>query len=183
LQQCRAAWKEQGHDYDYAELVRIATDAPALTSFIDAGDARFLPQGDHPSLIQDYCRTTRQPVPSSHGAIVRCVLESFALKYRQALETLCDLTNRSLSSVQIVGGGSQNVLLNQLTADATGKHITAGPVEATVLGNALVQLIALGEIKDIREGRQAVASMAEMKQYEPHQTNEWAQAYERYRSL
>lgn len=183
LQQCRATWKGQGHDYSYAALVELASEAPALASFIDTDDPRFLPQGDHPALIQGFCRETGQPVPSTHGAIARCVLESLALKYQRVLETLGSLTGRQTSIINIVGGGSQNRLLNQLTADATGLPVTAGPVEATVLGNALVQLIALGEFKDIAEGRSAVARLGELEHYEPRGGPRWAEAYERYRGL
>ncbi len=184
LQQCRATWKEQGHDYPYGALVELASDAPTLASFIDVSDLRFLPQGNHPSLVQDYCQETGQPIPSTHGAVVRCVLESLALKYRRVLGILHRLTGRDLATVQIVGGGSQNELLNQLTANATAMRVTAGPVEATVVGNALVQLITLGEIKDIQEGRQIVGGMGEMRHYEPHDEAQWAEAYEqRYQKL
>ena len=183
LQQCRAVWKEHGLDYSYAELVELARKVSPQSSLIDTNDPCFLPSGDHPALIQAYCRETGQQVPATHGEIVRCVVESLALKYRQVLDTLRDLTGKDLTSVNIVGGGSQNALLNQLTADATGLPVTAGPVEATVLGNALVQFVALGEFRDISEARAAVRNLGEVQHYEPHTTAAWAEAYERYQQL
>jgi sugar (pentulose or hexulose) kinase len=180
LQQCRAAWRDQGRNYSYGALVELAKQAPALRSLVDVGDPRFMPPGDYPALIQGYCRETGQPIPETHEAVARCVLESLALKYRQALDTLSGLTCRKTEAINVVGGGSQNELLNQLAADANGIPVTAGPVEATVLGNALVQLIALGEFKDLDEGRDVVARTGEIRHYEPRSGSEWAEAYERY---
>ncbi len=130
-------------------------------------DARLLPAGDHPAIIQTLCRESGQPVPESKGEIVRCVLESLAVKYGEVLSQLLELSGRKADVIHIMGGGSQNDLLNQLTADATGIPVKAGPVEATVLGNSLVQFIALGEIKDLDEGRKLVADSFPAKYYQP----------------
>ncbi|MEZ4636441.1 MAG: rhamnulokinase [Caldilineaceae bacterium] len=182
VQQCRAAWQAQGHTYSYPELVAMAEAAPHLRSFIDPDDGRFLAPGDHPTRVQDYCRETGQPVPSTHGEIVRCVFESLALRYREVLSSLLALSGKTAEAIHIVGGGSQNDLLNQMTADAAGIPVLAGPVEATVIGNALVQLIALGEINNIAQGRELVAGMTSLRRYAPRPDQGWNDAYARYLS-
>ncbi len=183
LQQCRATWAAQGHPYSYAELVAMATAAPPLRAFIQPDDTRFLPPGDHPSLIREFCRESGQSLPQSHGEIVRCVLESLALRYRHVLEDLLTISGKHAEVIHIVGGGSQNELLSQMTADATGLPVQTGPVEATVIGNALVQLIALGEVANLSEGRQIVASMGGTRHYGPDRIQNWDEAYQRYRNL
>lgn len=183
VQQCRAAWDAQGQTYTYADLVRLALAAPPLQSFIDPNDARFLPPGDHPHLIQTMCAERGQPVPQTPGEIVRCVLQSLALAYRDVLDTLRSLTHQPVDVIHIIGGGVQNTLLCQMTANATGLPVVAGPVEATVLGNALVQLIALHELSNIAEARALVASMGDLQRYEPQDTAHWESAYERYRQV
>jgi rhamnulokinase len=180
LQQCRSTWQAQGHTYSYPELVAMAESAPPLRSLVDPDDSRFLAPGDHPSRVQQFCHETGQPVPESHAEIARCVFESLALRYRQVLERLLALSDKRADVIHIVGGGSQNELLNQMTADATGLPVLAGPVEATVIGNALVQLIALGEVADIHQGRQLVAQMSNLKRYEPAPRTDWQEAYARF---
>jgi rhamnulokinase len=183
LQQCRATWAEQGEDYDYGALTEMAESAPALVSLIDPDNPIFLPPGDHPKYIQELCNRTGQPVPETKGAIVRCVLESLAIKYRYVLDKLIRLTGKSVDVIHIIGGGSQNQLLCQMTANATGRPVLAGPVEATALGNALVQFITLGEIRDIAEGRQIVAASSQLARYEPQQHGLWNEAYEGFVSV
>lgn len=180
VQQCRATWQAQGHDYSYPELVAMAQSAPPLRSFIAPDDHRFLAPGDHPSRVQQFCRETGQPIPQSHAEIIRCVFESLALRYRQVLESLLALSGKRADVIHIVGGGSQNDLLSQMTADAAGIPVLTGPVEATVIGNALVQLIALGEIADLNQGRRLVATMSALKQYDPQPDDTWNKAYVRY---
>lgn len=177
VQQCRATWQQQGNEYSYGELVALAREAPALRSIIPVDDERFLPPGDHPAHVRTLCAERDVPVPETTGAIVRCVLESLALAYRNVLETLTDLTGTSIEVIHIVGGGTQNELLCQMTADATGIPVVAGPVEATVIGNALVQLITLDELTDIDEARQLVAGMKTLTRYEPQATEMWDEAY------
>jgi rhamnulokinase len=180
VQQCRATWASEGHSYSYAELVELAHAAPALQTFFDLNDPRFLPAGDHPALIAAWCAEHGLPAPESHAAIIRCVLESLALAYRRVLRTLDALAGRVSDTVHVVGGGARNALLCQMTADATGVPVLAGPVEATVIGNALVQLIALGELKDIREARALVARMDDLRRYEPRDTAAWEAADARF---
>lgn len=186
LQQCRATWAASGEAYTYAELVDMAANAEPLSALFNPNDATFLSPGDHPQRIRDWCHQTNQPVPETPGAIVRSVLESLALAYREVLELVTAVADRQVSVLHIVGGGTKNKLLNQMTANATSLPVITGPIEATVIGNALVQLITLGEIADLSQARQIVASMAGMTRYEPEdnmhsQTLVWEDAYERYK--
>ena len=171
LQQCRATWQKAGRAYSYAELVVLAESAKALQSIVDPNDDRFLPPGDHPAHIRDFCQQSGQPLPQTDAAIARCVFESLALAYRDVLLDLQALTGRTIEVIHVVGGGARNRLLNQLTADATGIPVLAGPTEATVIGNALVQLISLGELTHLKEGRQLVANSYRLERFEPQ--GEW----------
>jgi rhamnulokinase len=180
IQQSRATWKAQGESLGYDELTEMARAAEPFRSLIDPDDPAFLAPGNHIERIYIWCQTHGQPVPETKGAIVRAVLESLALKYRQVFDALTALSGQKLETIHIMGGGSQNNLLNQFTANATGHIVLAGPVEATVLGNALVQLITLGEIRDLAEGRQIVARAGAMKRYEPRDRQAWNEAYERF---
>ena len=124
----------------------MAAEAPAFGPIVLPGDARFLPPGDVPGRIQAFCRETGQNVPETVGEIVRCALESLALEYRWVAECLDDLVGRPLRTVHIIGGGSKNWLLDQFTADATGRSVVGGPVEATAIGNVLVQALELSPV-------------------------------------
>jgi rhamnulokinase len=183
LQQCRATWSAAGQPLSYGELVALAREADPLVSIFNPNDPAFLPPGDHPQRIADLCVRLDQPIPATVGAITRSVLESLALAYRSTLEQLMVVSGRSVAVLHIVGGGGQNELLNQMTADATGLPVVAGPTEATVIGNALVQLISLGEIADLRQGRAIIAKMNELRRYEPRDTSIWDEAYGRYRAM
>lgn len=180
LQQCRTTWAEAGQTFSYAALVQLAAAAEPFTAVFNPNDPLFLPPGDHPERIRAYCRQSGQPEPETPGAVVRCVLESLALAYREVLSLVTAVAQQQPVVIHIVGGGTQNDLLNQMTANATGLPVITGPVEATVIGNALVQLINLGEIGDWQQGRQIVANMAELKRYEPQETAVWDEAYGRY---
>ena len=183
VQQCRAAWAAGGEEHSYGELMAMATHAEPFTAVFNPNHGAFLAPGNHPQHIQDYCRRTGQPKLDSAGAVVRTVLESLALVYREVLEQITTVANRQVSVIHIVGGGSQNELLNQMTANATGLPVVTGPVEATVLGNALVQLITQGEMSDLAQARQIVAGMDELKRYEPEETSVWNEAYSRYQEI
>lgn len=180
LQQCRAAWAAAGQSYSYDEIAALAAAAPPLRALIDINDPRLLPPGDHPAIIARLCAEAGRPAPEGHGAMARCVLESLALAYRGVLGQLAHLTGRQIRAIHVVGGGAQNALLCQMTADACGVPVVAGPVEATVLGNALVQLIALGEIADLAQARALVAGMGGVARYEPQNTAAWEEAYGRW---
>jgi rhamnulokinase len=183
LQQCRETWSRQGTQLSYRELVSEAGQAASCGSFIEPNDPLFLSPGDHPQRIQEACRQSGQRVPDTRGQMVRLVLESLALKYRQVLESLQQLTGQPVEVIHIVGGGSRNELLCQMTADAAGVPVVAGPVEATVIGNALVQLIATGELAGLSEARRLVRQMSDMKRFDPQQGEWWQLAYQRISGL
>lgn len=183
LQQCRATWEKEGTSLSYDALVEMALTAKPLTAFVNPDDSAFLLPGDHPRLIREMCQKSGQPIPETRGAVVRVVLESLALAYRQVIEQLTAVSGQEVKVIHIVGGGSQNSLLNQMTADATGIPVIAGPSEATVIGNAVVQLITLGELGNIQEARQMAKTAGSMSQYEPEATDQWDDAYWRYEEL
>jgi len=180
VQECRRTWASQGEALSYAELMHLAQQAEPFQAVIDPDYGAFFKPGDMPARIQAYCQQTAQTVPESQGAIVRCVLESLALKYRWAMERLEEVVGGQLDPLHIVGGGTQNTLLNQLTADATGHLVVAGPIEATALGNILMQMLALGEIASLQEGRDLLRRSFPLEEYAPRmdRQEEWDRAYE-----
>ena len=183
LQDCQRSWASEGSVLDDAEVVAQAADAPALRSFIEPNDPTFLAPGDMPGRIRAFCERSGQPVPEGSPAVARCVLESLALKYRQTLDLIAGATGTPPSEVHIVGGGSRNQLLCQWTADATGLPVLAGPEEATVVGNLLAQALALGEIGSLEQAREVVRASFEPTVYEPSGTPEWAEAYDRFKTI
>jgi rhamnulokinase len=183
VQQCRRAFEERGGTADYAELVRLAEAAPAFRSLVDPDDPRFLSPADMPAAFADACRETGQPVPESEGQFVRCALESLALKYAKVLGWLEELSGRRVEVIHVVGGGGRNALLNQFTANATGRTVLTGPVEATVIGNLLVQARAAGEIGSLEEIRRISGASAEMQEFRPVQLAAWQRAAERFARL
>ncbi|MEK5001688.1 MULTISPECIES: rhamnulokinase [unclassified Paenibacillus] len=187
FQECKRKWEQgSGDSFTFAELVRLAEEAKPLRSLIDPDDLRFMNPADMPEEIRGYCRETGQPEPDSVGGTVRCILESLALRYRQVLEQAEALTGSRFAGLHMVGGGVQNELLCGFTADAIGRPVWAGPVEASAIGNLLVQFRAAGRIKDMREGRELVKSSFPLRAFEPgspERRAEWARAYERYLRL
>lgn len=179
VQESLRTWANEGHQYSYGDLAQLATQAAPLTAIIDPDAVDFLKPGDMPTRIREFCRRTGQPVPESHGAVVRCALESLALKYRLVLESLESMTGQRLDPIHIVGGGTQNSLLNQFTADATGRAVITGPVEATAIGNILMQAVATGHLTSIQEGRTLVRNSFETVTYEPssRRGDAWDEAY------
>jgi rhamnulokinase len=183
VQQCRATWKKAGRDYSYGDLVRLAEAAPVLTSFINPNEPQFLVPGDYPALVRDYCVASGQPAPEDDGAVMRVILESLAMEYRLVFERLARLTGNKIETIHIFGGGSQNQLLDQMTANATGRPVVAGPVEATVMGNALVQLISLGVLSTLQEARRIVAQSGRLAHFEPRDVAIWEDAFEHYQQI
>ncbi len=173
VQQCRRAFTRE---YDYAELVRLAAEAPALRSLVDPDDARFLNPPSMPEAIRDFCRETNQPVPDTDAAVIRCALESLALKYAQVLDSIDTITGTRAEAIHIVGGGSRNDLLNQFTADACARPVIAGPVEATVLGNLLMQLRARGEIATLADAREVIRASETLREFTPTASTAWSEA-------
>lgn len=183
VQECRRAWRRDGLDLEYDELLRQAEAAPAFVSLVDPDDATFMLPASMPGAIAAFCERTRQPVPSGPGAFIRCCLESLALKYRFVLERLRSLAGRAVRTLHIVGGGSQNRLLNQWTANATGCQVIAGPVEATAAGNLLTQLLGLGELGSLAEGREALRCSFPLRTFEPSEPEAWEAAAARFSKL
>jgi len=183
VQECRRVWAQQGDQFSYDDLTRMAAQAAPLRSFVDPDRADFLKPGDMPARIRACCQRTGQPVPESQGAVVRCALESMALKYRWVLERLEECLGRRLEPVHIVGGGTRNRLLNQFTADATGRQVVTGPIEATAAGNVIAQAMALGCVASLEEGRQVVRNSFDIEAYEPADQAGWGEAYGRFLAL
>jgi rhamnulokinase len=183
VQECRRSWERSGTTHTYEELTRLAEAAPQCGSIIDPDDAAFLLPPSMPAAIANYCQRTGQAVPTGPGATVRCALESLALCYRYTLERLEELTGRRLEVIHIVGGGSQNALLNQLTADVCNRPVVAGPVEATAAGNVLVQAIGLGVLGSLAEAREVVRSSFEVRTFTPRNTAVWQRHYEQFVKL
>jgi len=183
LQECQRRWREAGRSYSWPELVTLAEAAPPLGPLIDPDDPAFLAPADMPAAIAAYCARTGQPAPDGVGATVRCCVESLALKYRWVVAALERLTGRPIETLRVVGGGSQNALLCQLTADACARPVVAGPAEGTALGNILVQAIAVGALPDLAAGRAAVAASVEQTAYAPRDVAHWGEAIERFAAL
>ena len=188
VQECRRAWARQGADHSYAELTALAAQASPFQALIDPDDLRFLkpsePGDEMPDRVRGLCRATGQPIPESWGEVIRCVLESLALKYRWVLEKLETILGRRLEPIHIVGGGTQNGLLCQFTADATGRPVVAGPVEATAIGNLIVQAMAAGLVGSLAQGRELVRRSFEVTTYEPATARDgWEAAYARLVTL
>ncbi|MEW6403801.1 MAG: rhamnulokinase family protein [Chloroflexota bacterium] len=183
LQESRRQWMKAGRNYSYEELTNLASKARALQSLVAVSDNRFLAPANMVECVQSFCRETGQTVPQTEAEIVRCILESLALEYRWGTEKLRELSGRALPVIHIIGGGSRNQLLNQFTADATGCEVIAGPVEATAIGNILVQAISLGQLTSLAEGRALVRHSFDVTTYQPHHRSPWDEAYTRYLAL
>jgi rhamnulokinase len=183
VQECRRAWERAGQSYGYDELTRLAEAAPPFVSVVDPDDAAFLLPPNMPAALAAFCRRTGQPVPEGPGATVRCALEGLALCYRYVLERLEQLTGRRLDVIHVVGGGSRNALLNQLTADACNRPVLAGPVEATAVGNVLVQALGLGVLHSLAEAREVVRHSFEVRTFTPRDPDAWYKPYERFLTL
>lgn len=180
IQESRREWRRQGREYSYADLERLALEARPLRSFIDPDAPEFAPPGDIPQRVRDFCRRTGQPVPETVGQVMRCIYESLALKYRSALGRLERLTGRRFRILHVLGGGVKDRLLCQMTADCCGVPVAAGPAEATALGNILIQLMALGELSGLEEGRALIARTEPLKRYEPGEGTLWDNAFEAF---
>lgn len=173
LQQCREQWKREGHDLSWDQLIAMAEQSPAMVSIIDTDAEAFVAPSNMPAAIADYCRRTGQPVPQSSGEVVRCALESLALRYRLTLGYLEQVIGHPFKTIHMVGGGVQNRMLCQFTADACARPVVAGPVEATALGNVMMQAIGAGRLNSIDEARALVRSARDIVFYEPTSGGRW----------
>lgn len=183
LQEARRQWARSGQEYTWAQLLAEAEKATPFRSIIDPDASDFLAPSHMVDAMVAYCRRTGQPAPESVGEVVRCALESLALRYRWTLSALEELVGHRLETVRIVGGGSQNRLLCQLTADACQRPVITGPVEATALGNVMVQAMATGHLGSLAEARQAVAASIPQEHFTPGPAAGWDDAYARFLQL
>ncbi|MCA9131885.1 MAG: rhamnulokinase [Planctomycetales bacterium] len=183
VQQCREQWKREGHDWSWERLIALAEQAPSMTAIIDTDAELFVAPENMPEAIREFCRRSNQPVPASEGEVVRCALESLVLRYRQVLGNLEQLLGHSLATIHIVGGGVQNRLLCQFTADACQRRVVAGPVEATALGNVMMQAIGCGLLSSIDEARQLLRGGTDIRHYEPQAVGRWDEGYSRFKQL
>jgi rhamnulokinase len=179
VHECRRTWELEGRRYGFDELVSLAQEAPPLRAFVDPNDPVFAEPGDMPQRVRDFCTATGQPVPENPAAVIRCILESLALEHARAIDLLREATGASPSEVHVVGGGARNNLLCRWTADAAGLPVVAGPAEATVIGNLVVQAIALGELASLEEARSVVRASFEQTVHEPQDSAAWREARER----
>jgi rhamnulokinase len=180
LQGCRHSWTAQGHSYDYREVIELAANEDSFRHLVDPDDASFLRPPDMLVAIDNFCHRTHQPVPREPGAYVRAVLESLAFKYRLVLRNLEHVSGKRIDLIRIIGGGSKNRLLNQLTADATGRRVLAGPAEATALGNVAIQILATGGASSLQEVRAVVDRSFPTEVFEPNATDTWDRHAERF---
>ena len=183
IQQCRNKWNQQGNDWDWEDLNRFCAAAEPRRSFIDPDSPEFLSPNDMPEAIRSFCRRTNQEVPESEGAVIRCAIDSLALKFRYILSRLERLAEGPIRTIHIVGGGTKNRQLCQATADACGLPVAAGPVEATATGNLLVQAIAAGDIGSIDQAREVVRNSFPVEHFEPHEKMAWEKAYGQFVEL
>lgn len=178
IQESRRQWKREGKEYSYADLEKLALAAEPFKCFIDPDAPEFVPHGNIPERVREFCRKTGQYVPETVGEIMRCIYESLAMKYRLTFEKLRECTERDYPVIHVIGGGTKDGLLCQMTANSCDRTVKAGPIEATVMGNVAVQLMSDGSVKNIGQARKIVAESSELKTFEPKDTDKWAGAYE-----
>ena len=183
IQESRRQWKREGKEYSFAELESLAKAAKPFQCFIDPDHPSFVAPGDLPARVREFCQKTGQYVPETVGEIVRCIYESLAMKYRYTAENISMLTGISPRVIHVVGGGTKDGFLSQMTADACGIPVCAGPEEATAIGNLLVQLMAAGEAKNLSDARAIVAASFAPKHYTPQNTAAWDAAYQTFCTL
>lgn len=183
IQESKRQWAREGKNFSFDDLEQAAWAAEPFQCFIDPDCEDFATPGNMPKRIREYCKRTGQHVPEGEGEIIRCIAQSLAFKFRMVAEAIEDITKEPLSAVHMVGGGIKDTMVCRFTASATGKKVLAGPVEATSTGNAVVQLMALGKIHGLTEGRQIVKNSFPIKTYELEDAESWNKAYEAYKKI
>jgi rhamnulokinase len=179
VQECRRQWLCEGEEFSYQQLTELARQAEPFTAYIDPDYGEFLSPGDMPAKINGYLEEAGQSRIADKGQMIRVILESLALKYRWVIEKLEGILQQKIELVHVVGGGIQNELLCQFTADSAGRKVIAGPVEATAVGNVIMQARATGQIESLAEGRRIIRNSFELKSYQPGKTDRWDQVFER----
>lgn len=182
-QECKRAWEKEGEKLSFNDLEQMARQAEPFRSFIDVDNSMFYSPGNMPKKIMEFCRLTGQPVPETKGQVVRCVMESLAMRYRTAISKLEQIVGYTIPVLHVVGGGSKDKLLSQFTANAIGRPVITGPVEATAVGNIVCQLIALGEISDISQARAIIKKSFDMNEFDPVDVSQWDEAYLKYEKM
>lgn len=183
IQECKRIWEKNNHVYSYGELVKFALDEKPFMSLIDPDHRSFYNPLDMTQAITEYCEEKGSITPHNPGQYARCIFESLALKYRTVLDRLKEASGKKIEQLHIIGGGSQNELLCQFAANATGVKVVAGPIEATAIGNILVQAMAMGYVKDLGQIREIIRNSFEYKEYLPEDTEKWDQAYRRFSEM
>ena len=181
LQECVRLWEAAGQSTAWSDLEAGAAHSAPFRSFVDPSASGLQAPADMPSAIRAFCAGSGQPVPQTTGEIARCVFESLSFSYRQVVESLERITGRTLTTIRVVGGGCLNHFLCQMTADACGREVIAGPVEAAALGNAMVQAVATGHLQSLAEGRVALGESVEYRRYAPAGGQVWTDAFESYK--
>lgn len=183
IQESRQQWLREGREYNFGELEKLAGEAEGFASLINPDAPELIAAGDIPRRIQAICQRTNQRVPLSPGEVVRCVNESLALKYRMALEEVMECTGKEYQTIHLVGGGAQSAMLCQMTANACQRQVAAGPVEATVFGNAAVQFMTDGVMKNLKDARQIIRNSVDVVLYEPQEPELWESAYRKFKDF
>ncbi len=180
LQECKRSWEKQGNNYSYGELVEMAEEVPSFKIMIDPDCPDFINPTDMPEAIINYCKKTNQQAPGNPAEFTRCICDSLAFKYRMVFDQLKEVTGRPLDRINIIGGGTKNKLLCQLTANATGVPVVTGPEEATAIGNIMVQAMAMGYVSSLSEIRAVIRNSFDLKTYEPKDIEQWDRQYQRF---
>lgn len=183
LQETKREFEAQGKKYSYDEITRLAKDAEPFKTVIDVDYTTFKSPGNMPGKIKAYAQRTNQPFPETDGELFRTIYESLALKYRNVFKEIAECTGIEYEKVNIVGGGSQADILCQMVADASDVEVKAGPVEATVIGNSLVQMISKNMINSISEGRKIIQDSFDVKAFQSNYDEDWNKQYERYKDV
>jgi rhamnulokinase len=183
VQECRRIWKEEGRDWSFHDLAKMAHQAEPLQSLVDPDDERFSRRTNMPLVIQEFCRETGQAPPETPGEIVRLIADSLALKVRFVLGRLEELIGYEVDVLHIIGGGGQDAMLNQCIANCIARPVIVGPYEATAAGNLMMQMVAAGEIASLAQGREIIRNSFETKRFEPKDSEIWDEAYARFEKI
>ena len=183
VQECRRQWQREGTELNYNEITNMAEKAEPFAAYINPDDTSFFAHGDMPKRVNLYLEKTNQNTIDDKGQLIRIVLESLAFRYKEVIEKAEAVTNTKLDCIHIVGGGIQNELLCQFTANATGKQVITGPIEATAIGNILMQAKAIGQIESLADARKLVIKSVELKKYQPKDAEIWQQKYEKFAEI
>jgi rhamnulokinase len=183
VQECLRHWEKEGRHYSWNDITFAAAEAKPLQRLFDPNAKEFQMPPDMPEAIRGYCQATQQSIPETVGEIARCAFESLSLKYRSVLQSLEKLTGRHLDSIRVVGGGSLNHFLCQMIADACDRTVVCGPVEASALGNVMLQAVATGHLQDVHAGRAAIAASVECIGLDPRPSDAWEEAYARFKAI